>query len=132
MTHYLLDADLLIHASNGEPAALRWLTDHGADDLMMSALVRAQVEAGVAADPALAPVRRAAVDALCTIVRTQPFDEAAARAYGAIVASLGFSRRNAVDRMIAAHAMALGATVVTGNARDFEGVGGVAVESWRP
>ncbi len=132
MSRYLLDADLVIHASNGAPAALRWLTDHAADDLMMSSLVRAQVEAGVAADSALAPVRRAAVGALASIVRTEAFDEAAALAYGAIVASLGFSRRNAIDRMIAAHATTLGATVVTGNARDFAGLAGVNVESWRP
>jgi tRNA(fMet)-specific endonuclease VapC len=132
VTRYLLDADLVIHASNGELDALRWLSAHASDDLVMSALVRAQVEAGVAADPALAPARRRAVDAVASIIRTAPFDEAAALAYGAIVAALGFSRRNAVDRMIAAHAWALGATVVTGNARDFAGVSGVPVESWRP
>ena len=54
-----------------------------------------------------------------------PFDEAAARAY----ANLPFRRRS-FDRLIAAHALSLGVTVVTNNEADFADVPGLKVENW--
>jgi len=54
-----------------------------------------------------------------------PFDDAAARAY----AKVPF-RRGKLDRLIAAHALALGATLITNNVRDFADVPGLKVENW--
>ena len=54
-----------------------------------------------------------------------PFDEAAARTY----AQLPFRRRS-FDRLIAAHAISLGITVVTNNEADFADVSGLQVENW--
>lgn len=54
-----------------------------------------------------------------------PFDEAAASAY----AQVPF-RRGKLDRLIAAHVLSLGATLVTNNERDFADVPGLKVENW--
>jgi tRNA(fMet)-specific endonuclease VapC len=54
-----------------------------------------------------------------------PFDEAAAREY----ANIPFKRAS-YDRLIAAHALSLGLTIVTGNERHFVDVPGLKVENW--
>ena len=54
-----------------------------------------------------------------------PFDRAAGRAY----ADLPF-KRHRFDRLIAAHALALSATFVTANPRDFRDIAELRVEDW--
>jgi tRNA(fMet)-specific endonuclease VapC len=54
-----------------------------------------------------------------------PFDEQAAMTY----AQLPF-RRGSFDRLIAAHALARGLTLVTSNERDFADVDRLRVENW--
>jgi len=71
------------------------------------------------AAPALAG---AAVVAAVPLV---PFDEPAARLY----ATLPFSRGR-FDRLLAAHALSLGATIVTNNGADFADVPGLVIEDW--
>ena len=39
-------------------------------------------------------------------------------------------RRNAMDRLIAAHALSVGATLVTNNEADFKDYPGLKVENW--
>ena len=58
-------------------------------------------------------------------VEVMPFDRAAADAY----ARLPFRRAN-FDRLIAAHALAIDATLVTANPRDFADIPGLRVEDW--
>jgi tRNA(fMet)-specific endonuclease VapC len=53
------------------------------------------------------------------------FDDAAAREY----ARLPFKRAR-FDRLLAAHALSLGATIVTNNEADFADVPGLRVENW--
>jgi tRNA(fMet)-specific endonuclease VapC len=61
-----------------------------------------------------------------------PFDTAAARQYGPIRSQL--EKRGQLigpyDLMIAAHAQALGAVLITDNVGEFVGVDGLAVENW--
>jgi tRNA(fMet)-specific endonuclease VapC len=54
-----------------------------------------------------------------------PFDDAAAKAY----AKLPFKRAR-FDRLIAAHAVSIGAVVVTNNPGDFADVPELKVENW--
>lgn len=72
------------------------------------------------------------LNAVLSAIDVCPFDEPADRHYGAI--------RNELERLgepighndllIAAHARSLGATLVTGNMREFVRVPGLAVEDW--
>jgi tRNA(fMet)-specific endonuclease VapC len=55
----------------------------------------------------------------------QPFDEKAARAYGRVS-----FRRGKLDRLLAAHALSLEATLVTNNVRDFNDVPGLKLQNW--
>jgi tRNA(fMet)-specific endonuclease VapC len=54
-----------------------------------------------------------------------PFDADAARRFPA-----ARKARGKFDRLIAAHALALGATLVTHNVRDFRDVPGLRIEDW--
>lgn len=65
------------------------------------------------------------LQALLVEVDVLPFDRRAAEAY----AHLPF-RRARFDRLIAAHASALGLTLVTNNERDFADIPGLTVENW--
>jgi tRNA(fMet)-specific endonuclease VapC len=58
------------------------------------------------------------------------FDEGAAERYGALAAAVRDRRRDALDRLIAAHAVGAGATLVTNNEADFAGYPGLVVENW--
>lgn len=61
---------------------------------------------------------------------TLAFDDAAADAYGAIVASAGYSRRKLFDRMIAAQALVHRATLVTKKASDYADIAELALLAW--
>jgi tRNA(fMet)-specific endonuclease VapC len=62
--------------------------------------------------------------------RIAALDDAAADAYGSIVAHSGYSRPKLIDRMIAAQALVHRATLVTFNADDFRDIPGLQLESW--
>ena len=59
-----------------------------------------------------------------------PFDAAAGTAYGPIRPATRDSRADHLDKLIAAHAAALGVTLVANNVRDFAKYPGVGVENW--
>jgi tRNA(fMet)-specific endonuclease VapC len=65
-------------------------------------------------------------------IRVLPFDDSAAESYGVIRADL--ERRGQLigsnDLLIAAHALSLGATLVTNNTSEFGRVSGLSVENW--
>jgi tRNA(fMet)-specific endonuclease VapC len=126
---FILDSNVAIHLRDGNPtvtgkiAALQ-------DALLMSIVTRVELEGGVYRDPAYAQVRRARLDAILAAVPTLVFDDAAAQAYGAIVAHAGYSRRKLLDRMIAAQALVHRATLITMNPDDFSDVPGLALVAW--
>jgi len=70
------------------------------------------------------------------IPEVEPFDEVAARAAARVRAYLANLKPNAqpighFDCLLAGHALALGATVVTNNVREFSRVPGLLVEDWQ-
>ena len=118
---YLLDTNICIYVlNNPRMVVLDRLNDCDLGSLVTSAIVYAEVMVGAALRGA---ADRAA--ALFDQVPPQPFDQAAGLAY----ASLPF-RRGSLDRLIAAHAIALDLTLVTNNERDFADIPGLRVENW--
>jgi predicted nucleic acid-binding protein len=75
-------------------------------------------------------MRRARLDAILAGIPAIAFDDAAAAAYGAIVAHAGYSRRKLVDRMIAAQAIVHRASLVTMNAEDYADIPGLSLVAW--
>jgi tRNA(fMet)-specific endonuclease VapC len=65
-----------------------------------------------------------------TTCRALPFGEAQAHRYGLLAAAVKDRRRDALDRLIAAHALSLDLTLVTNNEADFAGYPGLRVENW--
>ena len=92
------------------------------DDIVTSAVAFAEVVYGSSREkpPALEQLRSFVEE-----VPVLPFDHNAAIAY----AALPF-RRGGYDRLIAAHALSLGLTVVTDNERHFAGIPNLRVENW--
>src|SRR5215510_10272154 len=101
---FLLDTDVAIHLRDGDPEVTAKV---GAldDAVLMSIITRVELEGGVYREPIHAQVRRARLDAILAAIPTIAFDDAAADAYGDIVARAGYSRRKLLDRMIAAQAL---------------------------
>lgn len=118
---YLIDANLCIDVLEGqsEIAAGR-LTACEVGQIVTSAIVYAEVMIGAEQQGKLD--RAVAFFAQIPVL---PFDEAAGRVYS----RLPF-KRGSYDRLIAAHALALGLTVVTSNLADFRNVPGLKVENW--
>jgi len=58
------------------------------------------------------------------------FDRTAAERFGELRAAVRDRRRDALDRLIAAHADRLDATLVTNNEADFNDFPGLKIENW--
>ncbi len=120
---YLLDSNIIIAASlaYGDDVRKRLAAgDEG--DFVTSAVVYAEVVHGSVRGKPPAFER---LEVLIEEIPVLPFDYRAARAY----AALPFQRAS-YDRLIAAHALSLGLTLVTDNRADFADVPGLAVENW--
>lgn len=126
---FLLDTNVAIHLRDGNPA----ITEKVAaldDAVLMSIVTRVELEGGVYRDPEHSKIRRARLDAILAALPAIAFDDAAAEAYGAIVASAGHSRRKLLDRMIAAQALVHRASLVTMNAGDYADIPDLALVAW--
>ena len=97
----------------------------------ISAITRAELRFGVMRRPEATKLFRL-VDAFLEDARTEPFDARAADEFGRLRAEL--ERRGegigVADELIAAHALAIGAVVVTDNERHFSRVPRLSVENW--
>ena len=62
-------------------------------------------------------------------IKVAPFDAQAAKAYGPIRAAYKDRNRDALDKLIASHAVALGVTLITNNEADFVNDAGLRVEN---
>jgi tRNA(fMet)-specific endonuclease VapC len=117
---YLLDSNILLYMMAGSPDKLRTrLEQEPPTALVTSTVCVAEVMVGVDDQT------RLHLAALLDRIPPLAFDWAAAEAFG----SVPFSRGR-FDRLIAAHALSLGLTVVTANPRDFADVPGLQVENW--
>ena len=117
---WLLDSNIAIYLLQGNaPHALRRLNACPLGSVITSSICLAEILFGLKPDEA------ERLQPLLAIIATRPFDDRAA----AIHARLPF-RRASYDRLIAAHALSLGLTIVTANVADFADVPGLSVENW--
>lgn len=131
MTRYLLDTNIisdLVRNPQGRAAAR--VAEVGADAVCTSVIVAAELRYGVAKSGSKRLAR--AVEAVLGEIAVLPFEVPADATYGGIRAALAAEGRviGGNDLLIAAHASALGATLVTGNVGEFGRVRGVVVENW--
>lgn len=99
-------------------------------EVVISAITHAELEYGVVCSGESERGNREALVSLLEDVPSVPFDAAAAHAYGPIREATRDRRRDALDKLIAAHAVALGVVLVTNNEGDFASYPGLATENW--
>ena len=120
---YCLDTNCcILILAKCSPALNARVESHALGDIVLSAIVAAELVRGL---DSVEKDSLARIDRMFRTFPVVPFDEAAARAFPNVP-----FRRAKFDRLIAAHALALGATLVTANPKDFKDVPGLKVEDW--
>jgi tRNA(fMet)-specific endonuclease VapC len=122
----MLDTSVCIDLLRGEaPALAAALPRHRGGSILVSSITVAELRFGEARRTNRRHTR--AVDDLLAPFEVAAFDAAAALAYGPLRAALEGAGRpiGPLDTLIAAHALSVGATVVTGNLREFRRVPGL-------
>ena len=99
-------------------------------DVVISAITAAELEFGVEACGEEADRNRGALEQFLVEVPVVPFDRSAARADGPVRWAMRQRRRAALDKLIAAHALALGVTLVTNNPADIQPYADLRIENW--
>jgi len=128
---YMLDTNICIHLiQNHPPEVLNRFHDLRRGDVVISAVTLAELRHGVERAPAVRDLAARALDNLLAYLPVMPFDEAAATRYGVLAALVKDRKRDALDRLIAAHAVSLELILVTNNEVDFKGYHGLALENW--
>ncbi len=123
MIRYLIDANSAVYAMDvGHDRLVERIAACDAGELAISVISYAEVAYGTYVGK---PPPAEVLEAFVQQVPLVPFDEAAARQY----ARLPFKRAR-FDRLLAAHALSIGAIVVTNNVSDFDDVPGLTVENW--
>jgi tRNA(fMet)-specific endonuclease VapC len=132
MPRYMLDTDTCSYImKRSQPPVLKRLQAVDVGDVCMSVITKAELLYGVEVSP-----RRvqdaAALAAFLPYVEAVDFSDDAALHYAEIRANL--KKRGALiganDLLIAAHARALGLTLVTNNTAEFERVDDLVIENW--
>lgn len=133
---YMLDTDTLIYVLNARPQHQRVLDRFNQLDprhLGLSSITLAELHFGIAQSQR-GDSTRAKLDRIAAALAVAPFEDRAARAYGALRAQLQAAGTpiGPLDTLIAAHALSLSLTLVTNNVREFSRVPGLRVENWVP
>jgi tRNA(fMet)-specific endonuclease VapC len=127
----MLDTNICIYLMKHQPPQVRARFDACfVGDVVISAITLAELEYGVASSGANQARNQAALALLLRDLPVAPLEGLAARAYGPLRAASRERNRDALDKLIAAHALALGVTLVTNNEADFRSFDGLTVENW--
>jgi len=132
MTAYMLDTDICSYAmKESNPKLLHKLHSVPVSAVCISAITQSELMYGVAVSPR--PIKdREALEFFLQHVQVFDYPASAAEIYGQIRGDLK-SRGIMIgpnDLLIAAHARALGLTLITNNIREFKRVQGLKVENW--
>jgi len=129
---FMLDTNLCIDLMRGKAAAaFSRLRKLPVDVAGVSTITLAELRYG-ASKSARRAHHESMIVAFCAPLALMTFDARAAEAYGELRATLERAGTpiGPLDMLIAAHAVALGATLLTANVREFRRVKGLVVENW--
>ena len=128
---YMLDTNICIYLMKHQPPQVaERFQQCRVGDVVISAVTAAELEYGVVASGEAAQRNREAFRQFLLEVPVVPFDETAALAYGPVRWRTRKRRRDALDKLIAAHAIALDVTLVTNNPADFQTYPELRIENW--
>ncbi len=115
---YLLDSNICIYLiENLSPKLRARVREQEIGTMFISAVTLGEIAVG--------GVNATLLAAFAREVPVRDFDQVAAQIYG----TLPF-RRARFDRLIAAHALALGFTLITNDERDFADIPDLRIENW--
>jgi tRNA(fMet)-specific endonuclease VapC len=127
----LLDTNICIYIINERPRrVLDRFRRHSVGDLGISSITASKLAFGVAKSGSAR--NRAALEGFMLPLEVAQYDLGAALIYGEVRAGLerdGISI-GPLDMLIAAHALSLGATLVTNNEKEFRRVPGLRCDNW--
>jgi tRNA(fMet)-specific endonuclease VapC len=128
---FLLHTNICIYLMRNQPPQVaRRFGCCRVGEVLISAITAAELEFGILASGADAERNRRALARFVAEVPVAAFDHKAAVAYGPVRLASRERRRDALDKLIAAHAIALDVTLVTNNPRDFSAFPGLRVDNW--
>ena len=131
MTRYMLDTNIVSDLiRNPQGRAAKRIAKLGEDNICTSVIVAAELRYGCAKSGPKRLIK--AIEDLLGEIHVLPFEVPADTEYGRIRAELEAAGRpiGGNDLLIAAHAYATGATIVTANTGEFKRVRGLSVENW--
>lgn len=132
MPQYMLDTDTVSFLIRGRTPVLdAHVANVAPKNLCISAVTRGELLYGLKLKDGAHRLEQL-IDQFLVRVQCLPWDEAAATRFASIAAELHKAGTpiGGMDAMIAGHAMACGAVLVTNNARHFSRVTGIRVENW--
>jgi tRNA(fMet)-specific endonuclease VapC len=128
---YMLDTNICIYLMKHQPVQVKARVDQCFfGEVVISAITLAELEYGIVCSGAAAPSNRLMLDSFIEDVPALAFEAQAASAYGPARFANRDRSRDALDKLIAAHAIALGVTLVTNNEADFLIYPGLTLENW--
>jgi len=127
---YMLDTNIVSELIRNPTGRAAQRARAAGDSVCVSVIVAAELRYGCAKKGSPQLLRK--VEEFLAEVPVLPFDVPADSEYGGIRAELEAAGRpiGSNDLLIAAHACALGATVVTANVGEFRRIRGLNVENW--
>jgi tRNA(fMet)-specific endonuclease VapC len=131
LTRYMLDTNIISDlVRNPQSKAAKRIAKVGEDNICTSIIVAAELRYGCAKSGSTRLLK--AVEDLLGEIEVLPFDIPADAEYGGIRSELEAAGKpiGSNDLLIAAHAYATGATIVTANTDEFKRIRGLNVENW--
>lgn len=128
---YMLDTNICIYIiKNHPPQVLRRLQALNQGGAVISVVTYAELRAGLEIQTTNREQDAHVLALLIGRIPVLPFTESDAESLGVLRAAVRDRNRNAMDRLIAAHAVNSGVTIVTNNEADFRDYPGLVVENW--
>lgn len=125
MIKYMLDTNICIYLiKKCPPKIVEKFNEYRKGEICISSITWAELCCGIRKDDGI-------TEQLLDILAVAPFGIEEGRTFGKLNELLP-NRKSNLDRMIAAHALSLGVTLVTNNLADFElyRPAGLVVENW--
>ena len=128
---YMLDTNICIYLIKNHPPQVLWrLETLNQSAAVISVVTYSELRAGLEIQSPNRDQDELVLSLLVSKIPVLPFTESDAESYGVLRAAVRDRNRNAMDRLIAAHAVNSGAVLVTNNEADFIGYPGLVVENW--
>ena len=128
---YMLDTNICIYLTKlHPPQVLKRLEALAQSSAVMSVITHAGLRAGLEIQTTHREADERVLAPLTSRIPVLAFTSTDAGTYGVLRAAVHDRSRNAMDRLIAAHALSTGVTVVTNNEADFSGRHGLVVKNW--